>query len=82
MRNFPKMDSVTVREGFIQWLPTALVVVCLTTKHAPAMIDNFDVQVAVSYLARLVYLSTLHPLAKYPGPKLAAVSNLWYAYHW
>lgn len=24
----------------------------------------------------------LHPASKYPGPKLASVSYLWYAYHW
>ncbi|KAI1845474.1 hypothetical protein JX266_008332 [Neoarthrinium moseri] len=29
---------------------------------------------------RFVYLSYLHPASHFPGPKLAAVSNLWYAY--
>jgi len=28
------------------------------------------------------YRLFLHPYAKYPGPKIAAVSELWYAYHW
>ncbi|KAJ2987027.1 hypothetical protein NUW58_g4730 [Xylaria curta] len=31
---------------------------------------------------RCIYLVYFHPLSKYPGPRLAAVSNLWYAYHW
>ncbi|KAI0153072.1 cytochrome P450 [Xylariaceae sp. FL1272] len=32
--------------------------------------------------ARVIYLLFFHPISTYPGPKLAAVSNLWYAYHW
>lgn len=27
------------------------------------------------------YRITLHPLARVPGPRLAAISNVWYAYH-
>jgi hypothetical protein len=31
---------------------------------------------------RYIYLSYFHPASHFPGPKLAAVSNLWYAYQW
>ncbi|KAK7531507.1 cytochrome P450 [Phyllosticta citribraziliensis] len=29
----------------------------------------------------LVYLAFLHPLARYPGPRVAALTNLWKVYH-
>ncbi|KAK0629905.1 cytochrome P450 [Bombardia bombarda] len=38
--------------------------------------------VSVYAAARGVYLLYLHPLSKFPGPRIAAVSNVWYAYHW
>ncbi|KAH9238577.1 hypothetical protein K456DRAFT_1826866 [Colletotrichum gloeosporioides 23] len=31
---------------------------------------------------RGIYLLWFHPLAKYPGPRIAAISNLWYIYAW
>lgn len=31
---------------------------------------------------RGIYNLYFHPLSKYPGPKLVAVSNVWYAYNW
>ncbi|KAH8653842.1 putative cytochrome P450 [Xylariales sp. PMI_506] len=36
----------------------------------------------VYWVGWCIYCVTLHPLAKYPGPRLAAVSELWYAWLW
>jgi hypothetical protein len=39
-------------------------------------------KVVVYAAARSTYNLYFHPLARFPGPKLAALSNIWYAYHW
>ncbi|KAK8023760.1 cytochrome P450 [Apiospora rasikravindrae] len=31
---------------------------------------------------RYVYNAYFHPASRFPGPRIAAVSNIWYAYHW
>ncbi|KAK2008690.1 cytochrome P450 monooxygenase-like protein, partial [Colletotrichum eremochloae] len=36
----------------------------------------------VFFLARSIYRLYFHPLSKYPGPKIAAVSYIWRAYAW
>ncbi|KAL2284107.1 hypothetical protein FJTKL_09099 [Diaporthe vaccinii] len=38
--------------------------------------------VAVYAATRCVYLLYFHPLSRYPGPRLAAVSSVWRACHW
>lgn len=37
-------------------------------------------QVVAYYTARAIYNVYFHPLAKYPGPRLAAMTDLWWAY--
>ncbi|PVH95009.1 cytochrome P450 [Periconia macrospinosa] len=33
-------------------------------------------------MLRSVYLLRFHPLSRFPGPRIAAISNTWYAYAW
>lgn len=35
----------------------------------------------IYWVFSVFYLAVLHPLAKFPGPKLAAVSGWWLVYH-
>jgi hypothetical protein len=39
-----------------------------------------SIQIVAYALIRIIYNLHFHPLSKYPGPKLAAASNLWWAY--
>ncbi|KAI1176374.1 cytochrome P450 [Nemania sp. FL0916] len=34
------------------------------------------------WVVKVIYRLFFHPYANYPGPRIAAVSELWYAYHW
>lgn len=38
-------------------------------------------QTVLHFVTVAIYNLTLHPLARYPGPKIAAITRLWYAYH-
>ncbi|RWA06309.1 hypothetical protein EKO27_g8804 [Xylaria grammica] len=35
----------------------------------------------IVYISQLVHNLKFHPLSKYPGPTIAAVSNIWWAFH-
>lgn len=39
-------------------------------------------QAFVGWIVRSIYRLYFHPLSKYPGPKLAAITGLWYCRHW
>ncbi|KAI0515085.1 cytochrome P450 monooxygenase-like protein [Xylaria bambusicola] len=36
--------------------------------------------IIVYHIAQVIYLLFFHPLAKYPGPKIAAISDLWWVW--
>lgn len=44
--------------------------------------DELTVQLIAYAVARCIYLLRFHPLSRFPGPKLAAISNVWYGYAW
>ena len=47
-----------------------------------ALVIGIGVCVGVYWLLSYAHLFWIHPLSKYPGPPLAAVSELWYASAW
>lgn len=44
-------------------------------------ITSAFLSIGLSLGAIATYRLILHPLAQVPGPRLAAISNIWYAYH-
>lgn len=38
------------------------------------------VQIITYCIGRAIYNLYFHPLSKYPGPKLAAITDIWWAY--
>jgi hypothetical protein len=51
----------------VSWGDLVSLVISLTTIYA---------------VCKSIYNLFFHPLAKFPGPKFAAISNFNYAYHW
>lgn len=54
--------------------PVAAQALDLLKGHWPALI-------ALYFVSRIFYLVCLHPLAKYPGPAAAKVTDLWKSYN-
>lgn len=48
----------------------------LKVLQTAAVADEKKHQLALYVIARCAYMLLLHPLAKYPGPRLAAVSDV------
>lgn len=38
-------------------------------------------QVFMYIISRVIYISYFHPASRFPGPRLASISNLWLAYY-
>lgn len=56
--------------------------ILLCGKHAALFIIKPFIYLILPWLlARTIYRAAFHPLASVPGPRLGAVTTLWYAYH-
>ncbi|KAH7082035.1 cytochrome P450 [Paraphoma chrysanthemicola] len=51
-----------------------------TTPSPLTVLAAVALLLVVHSIGRAVYLLVFHPLAQFPGPKLAALSNLWYTH--
>ena len=45
------------------------------------LLSYFGIAIASLVLLRAIYRITLHPLAKFPGPHLAAITSLYQAWY-
>lgn len=43
---------------------------------------DFTLKAIITLISKCIYNIYFHPLAKFPGPKLAAISDLWFARAW
>ncbi|KAK6860830.1 hypothetical protein PG995_004466 [Apiospora arundinis] len=48
---------------------------------AQRILALFFINLVVLWTFRAVWRLFFHPLSRYPGPRIAAVSDIWYAYH-
>ncbi|XXG99678.1 hypothetical protein Hte_006019 [Hypoxylon texense] len=54
----------------------------LPAGQGQSLIATLVTAIVVYATARGIYLLYFHPLSRFPGPRFAAISNIWYAYHW
>lgn len=72
-----KMPSARSLRRILLAGPLALTALYLLYTHlVPVVIFTIS-----CILATCLYRISLHPLSRVPGPRLAALSNIWYAYH-
>ncbi|TLD11768.1 hypothetical protein PspLS_11644 [Pyricularia sp. CBS 133598] len=78
-------DALGTRSGMERTTVNSVIVGITKTGDTPNGLPEGlpDIEPCLGYwLLRIIYRVTLHPYAKYPGPRFAAISDLWYAYHW
>lgn len=51
-----------------------------STTFTHQLLPAFAALIIAYYVGRTIYNLKFHPLSKYPGPKLAAITDLWWAY--
>ncbi|KAI5194194.1 cytochrome P450 [Aureobasidium subglaciale] len=58
------------------WISTVRGVCCKNIPHYSISFSTKQLQASIYYVVRSVYRLFFHPLAKYPGPKFAAITDI------